>query len=184
MINLTVQIKQVGGSTKRNRESRLDALNCSRCLSKLRANFGWQYGIQSMIPASTKCISLPAVSCITDPSVASPSHHSIPTTDFVVSTFTAALCWQAAKDRDSQLSSGVNTSLVVVSGLTTEPPTPARLEYAAALTPAGGTDRGNASPLPWGLRWLQLILWNIACIASLLVTLVWATPDVSYTYEC
>ncbi|CBJ26343.1 conserved unknown protein [Ectocarpus siliculosus] len=37
---------------------------------------------------------------------------------------------------------------------------------------------GNAQPpVPRGLRWLQLVLWNIACIASLLVTFVWASED-------
>ncbi|CAM9749380.1 unnamed protein product, partial [Ectocarpus fasciculatus] len=67
-------------------------------------------------------------------------------------------------------------SATISSAMTSAAAAAAASETAAA---AGGMVSGGKvqPPVPRGLRWLQLVLWNIACIASLLVTFVWATED-------
>ncbi|CAM9541334.1 unnamed protein product [Ectocarpus sp. 12 AP-2014] len=69
-------------------------------------------------------------------------------------------------------------STTIPSAMTAAVAAGAAAASGAAVAAGGTVPDGNVQPpVPRGLRWLQLVLWNIACIASLLVTFVWATED-------
>ncbi|CAM9875004.1 unnamed protein product, partial [Scytosiphon promiscuus] len=103
---------------------------------------------------------------------------------FVVSTATAFLCWRAMKDGlgsaapSAQSSPGMGTTVshVHVGRGNHGEDEPAAPVHGCFEAPSGLAPRCSW-PLSWRLRWLQLILWNIACVASLLVALVWASGD-------
>lgn len=125
---------------------------------------------------------------------------------FIVSTVAALLCWRAMKKQAGPVvtpspppaaprqgkivrpflagqSSRENPPVRAPSATTLSTPTVTCPEAAAETGTAGAglltpqktsTDK---SFVPWGWRWLQLPLWNIACIGSLIITLVWFTDD-------
>ncbi|CAN0298840.1 unnamed protein product, partial [Ectocarpus sp. 13 AM-2016] len=69
-------------------------------------------------------------------------------------------------------------STTIPSAMTAAAAVAAAAASGTAVAAGGMVPDGNVQPpVPRGLRWLQLVLWNIACIASLLVTFVWATED-------
>ncbi|CAB1103132.1 unnamed protein product [Ectocarpus sp. CCAP 1310/34] len=75
-------------------------------------------------------------------------------------------------------SAAMAPSSTIPSAMTAAAAAAAAAASGTAVAAGGMVLDGNVQPpVPRGLRWLQLVLWNIACIASLLVTFVWATED-------
>lgn len=77
--------------------------------------------------------------------------------------------------------------LATDSNLPGQAPSSTALSTTAATASTAADDASSAwaptgygkSPVPRWLRWPSLLLWNVACIGSLVVALVWFTEDVS-----
>lgn len=77
--------------------------------------------------------------------------------------------------------------LATDSNLPGQAPSSTALSKTAATASTAADDASSAwaptgygkSPVPRWLRWPSLLLWNVACIGSLVVALVWFTEDVS-----
>ena len=111
------------------------------------------------------------------------------------------MCWREMRKNSGPLSAslpsvsrqdkGVEPDLEGGQAIHSNPPveapsstTPLSTPKAAVSTTAeagaASAQTGSGeSPVPRWLRWPILLLWNIACIGSLIIALVWFTEDVS-----
>lgn len=119
-----------------------------------------------------------------------------PSPDFIISTVAALVCWRAMRKNSGPVAAPPPPASpkeknarpdLERQATDNEPPVQApsstTLSTPTATTCVGSDPqaqtRCGGAPVPRGLRWPLLILWNIACIGSLIVTLVWFTEDVS-----
>lgn len=82
---------------------------------------------------------------------------------FFLSTASAYLCWRVL---DKENAGGVDGALEDGKG-------------GAGLTNNNNVDGTPGTPVPRALRGLQLVVWNIACVVSLVVVALFWFADVS-----
>lgn len=96
---------------------------------------------------------------------------------FFVSATSAYLCWRAIGEGDAGDAAGALEVGTVGGDLTSQNNNNIHGAHATATTD------GPGSPVPLALRRLQLVVWSMACVVSLVVVALFWFAEVSIEYR-